>query len=111
SGTATNSRTKEKVKEGCEGKPKGEKQYLWERGWWKDGMSAASGIADNKNIEKLLQALPDFKSDRFALQHIVESRGHILLLSAKCHPEVAGVEIEYSWPFSKQEFRRKHSDE
>ncbi|CAN0430198.1 unnamed protein product, partial [Pylaiella littoralis] len=103
--------TKEKVKEGFEGKPKGEKQYLWERGWWKEGMSGTKGVADDMNVEKVLQALPDFETERTALQEVVESRGHVLLLSPKCHPEVAGVGIEYSWGFSKKNFRRKFNDE
>ena len=102
---------KDKIKEGFEGKAKGQKQYLWERGWWKDGMSAAAGVAEEKNIDKVLQALPDFKTERTALQHVVESPGHILLLSPKRHPEVAGVGIGYSWGFSKQKFRRVHNDE
>ncbi|CAB1104406.1 unnamed protein product [Ectocarpus sp. CCAP 1310/34] len=29
---------RDKIKEGYEGKAKGSKQYLWEWGWWKDGM-------------------------------------------------------------------------
>ncbi|CAB1102065.1 unnamed protein product [Ectocarpus sp. CCAP 1310/34] len=41
----------------------------------------------------------------------IKEGGHILLLSPKCHPEVAGVGIEYSWGFSKQRFRRKYNDE
>ncbi|CAN0302378.1 unnamed protein product [Ascophyllum nodosum] len=72
---------------------------------------AAAGVADEKNIDKVLQALPDFKTERTALQHVVESPGHILLLSPKRHPEVAGVGIGYSWGFSKQKFRRVHNDE
>ncbi|CAN0529472.1 unnamed protein product [Ectocarpus sp. 12 AP-2014] len=56
------------------------------------------------HVEKVLQALPDFKNERTALQHLVESRGHILLLSPKCHPEVAGVGIEYSWGFPSRNF-------
>ncbi|CAM9599800.1 unnamed protein product, partial [Pylaiella littoralis] len=105
------SKQKDKIKEGYEGKPKGEKQYLWERGWWATGMSTAAKVSDDKNIEKVLQAQPDFKNEKTALKHIVESRGHVLLMSPKCHPEVAGVGIEYSWGFSKQKFRRKHNDE
>ncbi|CAM9278484.1 unnamed protein product, partial [Ectocarpus sp. 12 AP-2014] len=99
------------VCEGYEGKAKGVRQYLWERGWWKDGMSTGAGVSDDMHVEKVLQALPDFKNERTALQHLVESRGHILLSSPKCHPEVAGVGIEYSWGFSKQKFRRKINDE
>ncbi|CAM9872720.1 unnamed protein product, partial [Pylaiella littoralis] len=110
-GAAAGAPSKYKIKEGYEWKAKGEKQYLWERGWWKEGMSAAVGVTDDKNIEKILQAQPDFKNERTALQHVVKSRGHILLMSPKCHPEVAGVGIEYSWGFSKQKFRRKINDE
>ena len=34
-------------------------------------------------------------------------RGHIPEMSPKCHPEVAGVGIEYSWGKQKQWFRRE----
>ena len=34
-------------------------------------------------------------------------RGHIPEMSPKCHPELAGVGIEYSWGKSKWWFRRK----
>ncbi|CAM9778322.1 unnamed protein product [Ectocarpus sp. 4 AP-2014] len=74
-------------------------------------MNASVGIADEKNIGKVLQALPDFDSERTALQYLVESRGHILLLSPKCQPEAAGGRIEYSLGLSKQKFRRKYNDE
>ena len=56
------------------------------------------------------EKLPDFANEKTALQHTVESRGHILLLSPKCHPEVAGVGIEYSWGMSKSKFRREIND-
>lgn len=102
---------KEKKKEGYEDKAKGKKQYLWESGWWEEGMSSAAKVSDEKNVNNVLQALPNFKNERTALQHIVESRGHILMLSPKCHPEVAGVGIESSWGFSKQKFRRVYNDE
>ena len=45
------------------------------------------------------------------MQHVVHSRGHILLLSPMFHPEVAGVGIEYSWGMSKLKFRREINDE
>lgn len=32
-------------------------------------------------------------------------RCHCLLLFHKCHPEIAGVGVEYSWGKSKMEFR------
>jgi hypothetical protein len=37
------------------------------------------------------------------------SRGQIPEMSPKCHPELAGVGIEYSWGKSKMHFRR-HTD-
>ena len=44
--------------------------------------------------DTVLGNLPDFKNERPALKHLVDSRGHILLLSPKFHPELAGVGIE-----------------
>ena len=52
-------------------------------------MPAAANVSPALNIETILSKLPAFKNERTALQHVVESRGHILLLSPKCHPEVA----------------------
>ena len=96
--------------EGYAGKPKDIKQAPWERVWYGNGMSTTS--ADPKmNIELVLGGLPDFKNKRAVLQHMVERRGHILVLSSKCHPEVAGVGIEYSWGMSKLQFRREINDE
>ena len=39
----------------------------------------------------------------------LRARGHILLMSPKCHPELAGVGIENSWGKSAMLFRR-HND-
>ncbi|KAJ1427294.1 hypothetical protein B484DRAFT_396149 [Ochromonadaceae sp. CCMP2298] len=51
----------------------------------------------------------DFKTETTALQELLESRGHILVTSVKCHPELAGCGIEYSWGKSKLEFRKKNN--
>ena len=95
------------IREGYAGKAKGRKQVLWERGWFLEGMSTTVTVAPEMNIDTVLGNLPDFKNERPALQHLVKSRGHILLLSPKFHPEQAGVEIEYSWGMFKQKFRRE----
>ena len=50
----------------------------------------------------------DFRHERTELQDIVESRGHILLISVKCHPECAGAGIEYCWGKLKIEFRKRN---
>ena len=43
----------------------------------------------------------DFKTQKPAMQVLLESRGHILLMSPKYHPELAGLGIEYTWGYSK----------
>ncbi|CAM9883750.1 unnamed protein product, partial [Ascophyllum nodosum] len=89
---------------------KGVKQVHWERGWYVYGMSTITKNAET-NISRVLSNLPDVRNERTALQHTVESRGHILVLPPKFHPEVAGVGIEYSWGMSKLEYRRELNDE
>lgn len=96
---------------GYEGKPKGIRQMLWERGLWEGGMTGRADPKTGKNCYTVLGSCPDFRAEKSALQHVVESRGHILIMSPKCHPELAGVGVEYSWGKSKLEFRRKINDE
>eukprot|EP00904_Undaria_pinnatifida_P000945 jgi/Undpi1/10851/HiC_scaffold_3.g01377.m1 len=77
-------------KRGYVGKARGSKQVLWECGWYVDWMSTAA--KDPKmNIDHVLGSLPDFKNERTALQHTVEKRGRVLVMSPKNHLEVAGV--------------------
>ncbi|CAM9391459.1 unnamed protein product, partial [Sphacelaria rigidula] len=103
-----------KLTEGCVGslevkmhpnKDKGSTQFikgvLWKRGLYVDGTSIAPGTPEERRFDLVLANLPDFKHEETALQHTVESRGHILLMSPKYHPGVAGVGIEYSWGISK----------
>lgn len=96
---------------GYEGKPKGVRQVLWERGLWQEGMTGSAEPSSGMNVNTVLGNCPDFREEKSALQHLVESRGHILIMSPKCHPELAGVGIEYSWGKAKLEFRRKINDE
>ena len=58
----------------------------------------------------VLSSCTDFKSEKSALQEILESRGHILITSHKCHPELAGLGIEYCLGISKKHFRRDIND-
>ena len=51
----------------------------------------------------------DFASEKGALATLVESRGHILILSPKYHPELGGCGIEYAWGKSKQWFRANNN--
>ena len=68
-------------------------------------MSTSHKVKLEKNLSRVLSDLPDFKNEETALQAPIESRGHIVIMSPKCHPEVAGVGIEYSWQMSKMKYR------
>ena len=113
-----------KVKEGFEGKQKGVAQILFESGWWSDkektvykmpslhkvtGMRKDTGAAppDKSRIgELILAARKDFTDELSQLAKIIHARGHVLIMSPRCHPELAGLGIEYCWGASKQRFRR-----
>ena len=43
-----------------------------------------------------------------ALERIVIERGHLLVMSPKGHPELAGVVIEYGWGHAKYLFRKNN---
>lgn len=81
------------------GKAKGMRQLLLERGLYNDGMNVAA-------LKAALDNCKDFKNELTALAKLLHDRGHILLMSPKAHPELAGVGIEYSWGFCKQYYRR-----
>lgn len=85
------------------------KQQLWERGRGVDGMGTGEKLEPERNMATALGELPDFHNEKTAFQHSGE-RGHILVLSPKCHPEVAGSWMEYSWVLFKQEFRGNMKD-
>ena len=56
-------------------------------------------------MDLVLSQQPDFAAAKSALEEFVSSRGHLLDMSPKLHPEIAGVGIEYCWAVAKQEFR------
>ena len=49
---------------------------------------------------------PDFAEERSVLQELLDKNNDIVLLSPKCHPELAGNGIEYCIGFAKMQFRR-----
>ena len=109
---------------GYAGKPKGWRQILWERGLYKPGMRNSRSLKEEK-LEAIknpsyvpdmtlygdvvLASCPDFREEKSALEELISSRGHILLLGVKCHPEMAGHGIEYCFGCSKRYFR-KHNN-
>ncbi|CAM9747901.1 unnamed protein product [Chrysoparadoxa australica] len=62
-------------------------------------------------MKKLLGRCPDFANEKCKLQNLLEESGHVLLMSPKYHPELAGVGIEYSWGQGKQYFRNHNTQE
>jgi hypothetical protein len=104
-------------------KPKGMKQLLRERGMWKDGMH---GTWDNKRrqreVEKgnviddsldatlVLTSCPDFQSENTLIGDQLDKTNDLVLLSPKCHPEIAGCGVEYCIGRSKMLFRRVFND-
>eukprot|EP00732_Lithocolla_globosa_P002327 Lithocolla_globosa_v1_NODE_1497_length_2534_cov_3.916935.p1 type:complete len:306 gc:universal NODE_1497_length_2534_cov_3.916935:1441-524(-) len=99
----------ENIIDGYIGKAKGKRQVIWERGLWKDWMTAGN-IDPNMNLDRILSNCRDFREEKSALQALVEDRGHILVMSVKGSPELAGAGVEYTWGKGKLEFRREIND-
>ena len=59
-----------------------------------------------EECEALLAGCTDFLNEKSALDAGMTRRGHILQMSPKGHPELAGVGIEYSWGKFKMTYRR-----
>jgi len=84
--------TKGRAMEGYVNKPKGSAQILCERGFidlngcFPDG----SKVTMNETTTKDLSVL--------------------LMLTLKCHPEIAGRDVEYAWGYSKLRFCQDFND-
>ena len=91
---------------GHAGLPKGTEQVLWERGLWKDRMTAKLGSEDKYYTElsanDVLANCQDFKEELGAMQSLIQSSGNIVLFTSKGHPEIAGAGIEYDWGVSEK---------
>jgi hypothetical protein len=104
-----------KVDEGWVGKPKGLLQVLWERGWidpdnvkayTMKGQKKADGSYDvNTSLSYLMTNCEDFINEKTLLQHMGEGIGVTIDRTPKCHAELAGEGIEYSWGKAKQYYR------
>jgi len=100
--------------EGYEGKAKGMRQVLWERGLYKPGMIGRvseddpQGRGHDMSMAHVLASCTDFAEEESAFEKLVRDRGHIAMTSPKGHPELAGAGIEYSWGGSKMVYRREN---
>jgi hypothetical protein len=105
------------------GECKGLLQVLYERGHYLQGMKGQQDAATVRRLaaaakdllspdldaHRALKSCKDFATETTALQELLESRGRILVTCVKCHPELAGCGIEYSWGKSKMEYRKKNT--
>lgn len=77
---------------------KGIQRILKERGLW-----PATGLSLS-NAKSLLQSQPDFAAQTFWLRETIESRGYLLILYPKFHPEFNWIEMY--WGACKQYCRK-----
>jgi len=105
-----------KKEEGWVGKPKGMLQILWERGWIDEtkiqdytvnGKKDALGSTINEtSLRYLLGNCEDFINEESMLQYYGRQMGVLVDRTPKCHCELAGEGIEYSWAAAKNKYRR-----
>jgi len=101
------------ILEGWLGKPKGIKQVLWERGLLNPDVQYVAKIKKNDPNEEgkveyssLLASCEDFLSEKTCLMYLGERLGVEVDRSTKCHPELAGEGIEYTWGRAKGLYRK-----
>jgi hypothetical protein len=101
------------IVEGWVGKLKETRQVLWERGLLDPQVMYVAKIKkDDPNLEEkveyaaVLAGCADFLSEKTSLMYLGEHLGVEFDCSTKCHPELAGKGIEYSWGRVKSVYRR-----
>ncbi len=108
--------TKARIIEGWEGKPKGLQQVLWERGfidannlakYTMDGRQDIYGVLVDKSfaLKHLMASCQDFEEEETLLQTMGRDMGVLIDRTPKCHCELAGEGIEYSWGCAKNSYR------
>ena len=105
----------EKVREGWQGKSKGLLQVLWERGlidgdnlnnYALTGKKDELGTVDNStSLRHIMGMCTDFLNEEGMLQHVAKGLGVKILLTPKCHAELAGEGVEYVWACAKGAYR------
>ena len=101
------------IQEGWVGKPKGIKQILWERGLLDPNVTYLAKVKKNDPNHEgklaysdVLADCTDFLNKKTCLMYLGECLGVQVDRSTKCHPEMAGEGIEYSWGRAKSVYRR-----
>ena len=105
------------IDEGWEGKPKGMFQILFERGFidpakptkfysLKGSKDAFGNTIVGSSLKELMESLIDFADEETLLQYNARLMGVHVDRTPKCHPEMAGEGVEYSWGCAKGLYRR-----
>jgi hypothetical protein len=104
-----------KIIEGWIGKPKGIYQVLWERGWLDpnnlhkytlNGQKDRYGVVQpESSLKHILRSCRDFQEEESLLQFMGRKVGVLVDRTPKCHCELAGEGIEYSWGCAKNYYR------
>jgi hypothetical protein len=102
---------------GWEGQPKGMLQILWERGWIDENNLGKYTVSGKKNelgiidvqfsLKHLLGSCRDFEEKESLLPAQGRSLGVTVDRTPKCHCELAGEGIEYSWGCAKNFYRQQ----
>ena len=108
------------ILEGWCGKAKGMMQVLWERGFIDESKKKEYTLAGSKDefgvvnkntsLKYLLENLIDFVEEESLLQTNARKMGVRIDRTPKCHAEIAGEGVEYTWGFGKNHFRRQPLD-
>jgi hypothetical protein len=93
--------------------PKGSLHLLWECGfidpdkyYTKEGKDEHGRVILERSLKYLIRQCCDFEHEQTLLQHISSLLGVIVDRTPKCHCEMAGEGIEYSWGLGKNAYRR-----
>ena len=106
--------TLRKIEEGYVDKPKGAQQILYEQGFIdcegkmsdgrkltrngtssKDTTTGVVTIDKATSVSRVLGQCDDFKNEKTQLMYILDLLGVQLILTPKCHPEIAWRGVEY----------------
>ena len=76
----------------------------------KDRVTGVTSIDKTTSVIRMLNRCHDFKSEKTQMMYILGLLHVLLILTPKCHPEIAGRGVEYGWGYSKLRFRRDFND-
>jgi hypothetical protein len=62
------------------------------------------------SLRHILGSCDHFKNEKTKLECLIEQHGGVCRMTPKCHPEIAGVGIEYDWGYAKLTYRKKIND-